>query len=133
MVLYPAGLTQKLSWDKKAEIVQLDIKPEFVTQLGLSDTTELIPQFGFRDALLQQLALALLNQLQHNINQNQLYIDSLFNTLCLHLIGHYASNKTDINKAYNGLPAFLERRLNEYIQANLARNLNLADMAEVVG
>ena len=133
MVLYPAGSTQKLSWDKEAEIVQLDIKPELVTQVGLSDKIELIPQFGFRDALLQQLALALLKQLQHNIGQNRLYIDSLLNTLCLHLIGHYTTCRTNIDNTCNGLPAFLDRRLNEYIQANLSHNLTLADMAQVVG
>ena len=32
MVIYPAGLTQKLSWNKEAEIIQLDIKPELITQ-----------------------------------------------------------------------------------------------------
>ena len=133
MVLYPAGLTQKLSWDKQAEIVQLDIKPELVTQIGLSDKIELVPQFGFRDALLQQLTLALLKQLQQNVIQDRLYIDSLFNTFCLHLIGHYTSSTTSTENTYKGLPAFLDRRLDEYIQANLAQNLSLADLSQVVG
>ena len=133
MVLYPAGLTQKLSWNKQAEIVQLDIKPELVARAGLSDNIEFIPQFGFRDPLLQQLALGLLKQLQQNVTQDRLYIDSLFNTFCLHLIGHYTSRKTSIENTYKGLPAFLDRRLDEYIQANLAHNLSLADLARVAG
>ena len=133
IVLYPAGLTQKLSWDKQAEIVQLDIKPELIDRVSPGDTTELIPQFGLRDALLQQLALALLMQLQHNTRQDRLYTDSLLNTLCLHLIGHYANRKANTNKTYNGLPDFLYRRLDEYIQANLSENLTLADLAVVVG
>ena len=133
MVLYPAGLTQKLSWDKQAEIVQLDLKPELVAQAGLADKIEFIPQFGFRDALLQQLALALLKQLQHNVIQDRLYIDSLLNTFCLHLIGNYTSRKTSIESTYKGLPAFLDRRLDEYIQANLSQTLTLADLSQVVG
>ena len=55
MVIYPAGLTQKLSWNKEAEIIQLDIKPELITQTGLSDRIELVPQFGFKDTLLSSL------------------------------------------------------------------------------
>ena len=133
IVLYPAGLTQKLSWDKQAEIVQLDIAPELVDRVGLSDNIELVPQFGFRDGLLQQLALALLAQLQRNIKQDRLYTDSLLNTLCLHLIGHYTSSKINTDDSYDGLPAFLDRRLDEYIQANLAQNLSIADLAQIVG
>ena len=133
MVLYPAGLTQKLSWNKQAEIVQLDIKPELVARAGLSDNIEFIPQFGFRDPLLQQLALGLLKQLQQNVTQDRLYIDSSFNTFYLHLIGHYTSRKTSIEDTYKGLTAFLDRRLDEYIQANLAHNLSLADLARVAG
>ena len=132
-VIYPAGLTQKLSWNKEAEIVQLDIKPELVTQVGLSDEIELIPQFGFRDTLLQQFALTLSAELQYNTTDNKLYIDSLLNSLCLHLIRHYTTRPTEVNNIYGGLPSFLARRLEEYIQANLERNLTLADMAQVVG
>lgn len=133
MVIYPAGTTQKLSWNKQAEIVQLDIKPESIVQADLANKIELVPQFGLRDALLQQLALTLLTQLQHSTSNNQLYIDSLLNTLCLHLIGNYNSYKANIGNIDEGLPPFLHRRLNEYIQANLAQNLTLADMAQVVG
>ena len=32
----------------------------------------------------------------------------------------------------DGLPTYLHRRLDEYIQANLAQNLTLADMAQVL-
>ena len=133
MVIYPAGLTQKLSWNKEAEIVQLDIKPELMTQVGLLDKIELIPQFGFRDALLQQFALTLLIELQHNITKNQLYIDSLLNTLCLHLIRHYTTHRTNTDNVYDGLSPVLARRLDEYIQVNLSLDLTLKDMAQVVG
>ena len=132
-VIYPAGLTQKLSWDKEAEIVQLDIKPELITKTGSSDDIELIPQFGFKDALLQQLALTLSAELQHNTTNNKLYIDSLLNSFCLHVIRHYTTRPTEIDDIDGGLPSFLIRRLEEYIQANLERNLTLADMAQVVG
>ena len=135
MVLYPAGLTQKLSWNKEAETIQLDIKPELVTQawqdLVSPDEIELIPQYGLRDALIQQLALTLLAELQSNSN-NSLYTDSLFNTLCLHLLRHYSTSQITIVNSDEGLPAFLHRRLDEYIQANLAQNITLTDMAQVV-
>ena len=83
MVLYPAGLTQKLAWDKEAEIVQLDIDPQLFGQIS-SDKIELVPQYGLRDPLIQQLTLTLLAELQA-ATSDRLYYDSLLNTLCLHI------------------------------------------------
>lgn len=134
MVIYPAGLTQKLSWDKEAEIIQLNIKPELLTQisrdLSASDNIELTPQYGLRDPLIQQLTLTLLSELQSDSN-NSLYTESLHHTLCLHLLRRYSTSKVNTGDNSNGLPAYLNRRLDEYIQANLAENLSLADMAKV--
>ncbi|MDJ0589959.1 MAG: hypothetical protein QNJ72_08180 [Pleurocapsa sp. MO_226.B13] len=135
MVIYPAGLTQKLSWDKQAEIIQLDIQPEFITQAcqdWLAAEIEIIPQFRIRDPLIQQVALTLLKELQDNPDKNQLYLDSLSTTLCLHLLRHYTTSQATIKNDASGLPTFLFRRLSEYIQANLEQNLTLTDLAGVV-
>ena len=136
MVIYPAGLTQKLGWNKEAEIIELDIEPEFITQacrdLSSPNYIEIVPQYGLRDPLIQQLALTLLSELQHGNLQGDLYTDSLFNTLCLHLLRHYSAFSTTIDERDDGLPSFLLRRLVEYIQANLSQNITLADMALVV-
>lgn len=133
MVLYPAGSIQRLSWNKEAEIIQLDIKPELVTQacqdFSVSGKIELVPQYSLRDALIQQLALTLLAELQYG--SNSLYTDSLLNTLCLHLFRHYSTSQITITENNDGLPSFLIRRLDEYIQENLSENITLSDMAEV--
>ncbi|MBW4534107.1 MAG: AraC family transcriptional regulator [Pleurocapsa minor HA4230-MV1] len=134
MVIYPAGLTQKLSWNKNAEIIQLDINPALLTQAcqdaPRSHKLELIPQYGIRDNLVQQLLFTLLGELQSGSN-NSLYTESLHNTLCLHLLKHYTTFQTEINYSDDPLPPYLHRRLDEYIQANLAENITLADMAQV--
>ena len=135
MVLYPAGLTQKLAWNKEAEIIELNVEPELITQasqeLSAPDKIELIPQYGMRDSLIQQLAFTLLGELQQGTNDS-LYTDSLFNTLCLHLLRRYSASQVNSEQNIGGLPIFLSRRLDEYIQENLAQNLTLADMAQVV-
>ena len=131
MVLYPAGLRQKLAWDNTAEIVQLDIDPQLLIQTSSSEKIELIPQYSLRDPLIQQLALTLLAKLQTGFS-DRLYRDSLLQTLCLHLIEHYGTSKITVAEDKDvGLPPFLQRRLEEYIQANLARNITLSDMASV--
>jgi predicted ester cyclase len=88
--------------------------------------------FFARNYLIQQLALTFLNELQYSSLDNNLYIESLSNTLCLHLLRHYNILPTTVANNYDGLPGFLLRRLVEYIQANLAQNLTLVDMAQVV-
>jgi AraC family transcriptional regulator len=60
-----------------------------------------------------------------------LYTESLHNTLCLHLLRHYTTSQTVINYGDDALPAYLHRRLEEYIQANLSQNITLSDMAQV--
>ena len=136
MVIYPAGLTQKLSWNKEAEIIELNIKPELITQAGQclssSNNIEIIPQYGLRDPLIQQLTLTLLAELKYGNLYGDLYTDSLFNTLCIHLLKRYSTFGITIEKSNGGLPPFLLRRLDEYIQANLSQNIALADMAEIV-
>lgn len=121
MVIYPAGLTQKLSWNKKAEIIQLDINPALLAQAcqdaPRSHKLELIPQYGIKDTLVQQLLFTLLGELQSGLD-NSLYTESLHNTLCLHLLRHYTTSQSEINYSDNALPPYLHRRLDEYIQAN---------------
>jgi AraC family transcriptional regulator len=136
MIIYPAGLTQKLSWNKQAETIQLSLKPELLAQACQDwlapECIEIIPQFRLRDPLIQQLALTFLRELPHSLPHNSLYLDSLSNTLYLHLLRHYSRSPNSITDSYEGLPAFLLRRLVEYIQANLAQNLTLIEMAQVV-
>jgi AraC family transcriptional regulator len=136
MIIYPAGLTQKLSWNNNAETIQLSLKPELLAQASQDwlapEKIEIIPQFQLRDPLIQQLALTFLRELQYSLLNNSLYIESLSNTLCLHLLRHYGISPRTIPDNYDGLPGFLLRRLVEYIQANLAQNLTLVDMAQVV-
>ena len=136
MVLYPAGLTQKLSWNKDAEIIELNINPALIIQaasdLPQSDSIELIPQYALRDALIQQLLFALLGELQSHFGNN-LYIESLHQTLCWHLLRHYStSSAIDINCSKDSLSPVLHRRLDEYIQSNLSQNITLAKMARVL-
>ena len=140
MVLYPAGMRQNLAWNKKADIIELDISPQFISQisdqLSTASTLEFIPQYNLRDSLLQQLALTLVTQSQTG-DSNRLYIDSLSHTLALHLIEKFSQssivkNITGDNSAGDGLPRFLERRLDEYIQENIDQNLTLQQMADVV-
>lgn len=136
MIIYPAGLTQKLSWNKQAETIQLSLKPELLTQACQDwltpENIEIIPQFQLRDPLIQELALTFLRELPRSLPNQSLYLDSLSNTLYLHLLRHYSRSQNSITDSYDGLPSFLLRRLAEYIQANLAQNLTLEEMAKVV-
>jgi AraC family transcriptional regulator len=136
MILYPAGLTQKLSWNNNAETIQLSLKPELLARISQDwlapEKIEIIPQYQLRDPLIQQLALTFLSELEYSSANNSLYVESLSNTLCLHLLRHYNRSPKTFSDRYDGLPAFLMRRLDEYIQANLAQNLTLVDMAKVV-
>ena len=135
MVLYPAGMRQSLAWNKKAEIIELDISPNLISKISEElfgrSTLELIPQYNFQDSLIQQLALVLVSELKKGIS-NSLYTQSLSHTLALHLIQNFSQSSIVTEDNFDGLPTFLERRLDEYIQENLDKNLTLQQIADVV-
>lgn len=83
------------------------------------------------DPLLHGLGWALYQQMLQPANRNQLYLESLANTLALHLVQRYAIAKPRLLAGGKSLPPAVVRRVCDYIEANLGRELTLQDLAAV--
>ena len=64
-------------------------------------------------------------------NTGRLYVDSLKQTLLLHLLENYAVNSVSAETVHGGLSGYKRRRVEEFIRENLENDLSLAELAAV--
>lgn len=131
----PAGQSVSAYWNAPIDSLGIMLAPDFVKQTALenrfSANFEFAEIYKRQDALIQQIALTLLEEDKAESPSGRLYTDSLIQTLTLHLLKNY-SNANSIKESLNGgLSGYKLRRVREFIDANLEEDLSLAELAEV--
>lgn len=137
--LTPAGCGSEWRGSGDAEILDVSLRREFFSRVALesfgheSAGAKLTPQLGIRDPLIEQVGGHLLNELENPGPGGQLYVESLANTLAVHLLRHYAFDVKAEPNVGQALPARKLRRVVEYIDAHLDERLTLEQMAQLTG
>ncbi|HMS41073.1 MAG TPA: AraC family transcriptional regulator [Pyrinomonadaceae bacterium] len=131
----PAGQSVGAYWNAPIDSLGIMLVPDFVKQTALenrfSSNFEFAEIYKRQDALIQQIALTLLDEDKSESPSGRLYTDSLIQTLTLYLLKNY-SNANSIKESLNGgLSGYKLRRVREFIDANLEEDLSLAELAEV--
>lgn len=137
LAIYPANLSQQFRWDRDAEFFNLFLEPSFLTQVSYdvfgSDRLELIPQLGtLADPLIYQFSLALKTSLEIDGINSSLYADAIAHALVVHLLARYSTQFRSIKPITGGLTQTQWRQVSEFIDANLDRNICLAELAALV-
>ena len=135
----PAGMDGSWEDDAACQILRLKLRPslleEIAGQLG-RDTTdfELIPRFGLRDARIEAIGWAIKADLEADSPSDPLYIDLLANALAVRLI-EIATDRTSPpdNSTTPRMSTRQLKTLTQFIEANLAQKLHLADLASISG
>ena len=133
--LFPAGQSLQAAWGEDFECVSMFVSPELLAQTTIEN--HLAPRVELREvyqedgSLIQQLGLALLAA-DAQENAGRLYIDSLKQTLLLHLLENYSINSVSNAAVRGGLSGYKWRRVEEFIRENLENDLSLAELAAVV-
>ena len=135
----PAGMDGFWEDDAACQILRLRLRPSLLEdvaeQLGRNTADfELIPRFGLRDARIEAIGWAIKADLEADSPSDPLYIDLLANALAVRLI-EIATDRTAHSESSNA-PRMSTRQLRvltEFIEANLAQKLHLADLASVAG
>ena len=94
---------------------------------------ELIRHDRVRDPLIEQIAFALKADLAEGCPLGSLYGDALSSALAVHLLRRYAAHQPSAPEYKGSLGAQRLRLTIEYIEANLAANLRLNELAEHAG
>lgn len=134
--IVPAGSAYQWSTSGPIEFAHLYLSPRAIERVGAEEYDRdsaalyLEDRLGVRDGLMQALFSAILDEVAQR-SGSRLYLDSLLHSLMLRLLrGYAAAPVAPLRIRHSIAPARL-RRVLDYIEANLASDLSLADLAGV--
>jgi AraC family transcriptional regulator len=137
IAVIPANSYHLARWQSEGEFLVLSLDPSFFNQvilesLGLQPV-ELIPQFATPDPLVQQIGLTLKSELKSEGIGSRAYIESLTNTICMHLLRHYSAYGKILPQTSQGkgLSQWKLRQVIAYIQEHLNQDLSLAEISQI--
>ncbi len=132
----PAGVPHKTLWQRRAALIHIYIREEFLRRLSLDvlqqGSLELQPTYLVRDLLIEELARSLYLESESG-HLNAAVANAAVTTLCVRLLRAYSVRKGEAAYATGGLGPARERRVREYIEADLERDLSIQALAEVAG
>jgi len=133
--IFPARVPYAARWKGSAEVLLLEVAPEFVAAVANrgtpSDRLELRPFVVAEDRFLAQTVLALQDDLRAGSPAGRLYGESLGVALAAHLVRKYTDVTPNLHKGAELSSAMLSLVL-QYIGDNLEINLSLQDLADLV-
>ena len=138
MLITPANTPLFVRWEGEENCLKIQLSAEFLKNVASqtgekdSDRLELIPTFQFRDPQLEGIAKMIFTEFQHNLAGNRLYVDSLANILAVNLLRQYATTKPKLPIYEGGLPQRQLVQVLDYIDAHLAQNLKLENLAQLL-
>ncbi len=136
MCLVPFGQPIALDWSDYAECIHLAVEPMLIARAAAESAyagrIELKEIYGKTDPLIWQIGLSLLAESQAEEPVGRLYAESLANTLAFHLFRHYNVGEAGALVSVGGLTGRRLRLATDFINAHLAEDVTLADIATVV-
>jgi AraC family transcriptional regulator len=131
--LYPAGEYGPISLDGPADVIHVHIDAEQLedrVRRGPGLTGFVVRErFCFADGLLTQLGRQLLAAAGTKHALGLLYVESLTNALCYHLIEHHASYERRVGGPGAQLPAAVLARIDAYLEASAEQTVTLETLA----
>ncbi len=133
--IVPAGQQYSANWQEELEDIAIHLDPEFIarqaSELVQTDRLEFIAACEVGDPLVHQIGLALAAEVDAGAPAGSIYAESLVNTMVAHLIRHYSAAGERFQQYLGGLPKHKLRRVTEFIDENLDRDLTLTEIAEI--
>ncbi len=133
--IVPAGKQFSASWKDELEDIAIHLDPDFIARqasdLVQTDNVELIAACEISDPLVHQIGRSLAAEIDAGAPAGSIYAESLVNTLVAHLLRHHSSAGDKFQHYLGGLPKHKLRRVTEFIDENLDRDLTLLEIAEI--
>ncbi|MEM8542828.1 MAG: AraC family transcriptional regulator [Cyanobacteria bacterium P01_H01_bin.119] len=135
MLITPANTPLFTRWEGDENCLQIQLPELFLKQvaeetLGKNgDRLTLVPTFQSRQQQLEAIAILLLAEVQQRQLSSSLYLDSLANILAVQLLRNYGTTSAQMPTYKGGLPTYHLKQVLDYIDAGLAKDVKLADLA----
>ncbi len=134
--LIPAGQPYSVHWQNQLENVSIYLPPAYLSRLAaeslMTERLELIEGCGVQDPFIRELGIRLTAEIASPHPAGRLYGESLVDTLAAHLLRHYTTATPRAQAVQGGLAGHKLRRVTDYINDNLSRDLSLNEIAELV-
>lgn len=137
LYITPRGEPSSFSWTDPCDVIHVYVPRHQLARSALETLdidpvrVELIPLLGERDPLLEQLCRALHAELRAIHPLGRLYVESLTESLKLHLLRHYRGTPIRPPPVRGGLRPTVLRQVVQYVDAHLHRDLSLGELAGI--
>jgi AraC family transcriptional regulator len=136
LTIVPAGTEFKWHTRGPIKFAHLYVPPELVTstayRIGKGGEASLVDGVGYRDPLLEAIFTSMLTEASKPGPVSRLYMDSMLETFVIRVLIGYSTANIRVPQGRETLPTFQLAKITEYIEANLASNLSLNDLASQV-
>jgi AraC family transcriptional regulator len=134
--IIPPGEPHRTLWQRRASLVHIYLSMEFLSKTASrilhKTSVDLRPAHLVRDPLVEELARALYRECQEP-ELPKLFADSLATLLATHLLRTYNATTESPRDSRGGLGPARERRVREYIERSLDRDLSIRALAAISG
>ena len=134
MLITPANTPLFVRWEGDENCLQIQLPASLLKRvaeetLGKNgDRISLIPTFQSRQQQLESISTLLLAEVQQQ-QPNGLYLDSLANVMAVQLLRNYGAASAQLPSYEGGLPIYQLNQVLDYIDAGLAGEIKLANLA----
>jgi AraC family transcriptional regulator len=130
MTLMPRGVPSQWSWNSSCDRLDVVISPEV---FGNGQELDVVDRFRFRDPEIEMVCRNLYRELSGHSSTQRLYVESLVMDLAVSLLRrHSTASQASTILPSNGLTRIKARRILDYIESSLDRELTLGELARVV-
>jgi AraC family transcriptional regulator len=139
ITITPGSATTQWQHSGRPEILQVYLRHStystVVSEMYGCETAgaQILPRLGVQDPMLEQLCLAIAKALRDGRVREGLYTDTLAQMIAVHLAAHHSSRSQSARlPSTDAIAGWKMRRLMDYIEENLDRDLTLKTMAAEV-
>ena len=138
-ILHPASLPGFYSWETTDKALVFVIEPSFLTKVAIETECINPSRIEVKDIVkgycphLEQIADSFLEEMETGGLGGKLYTDSLANQLAINLLRRQCVFTATFKDIKGGLSPYQKRQVIDYIHANLAEELDLQSLSEIVG
>lgn len=138
IVIVPSGTHTSNRASGPVALVCVTFEPTFLAlacgEMINADQLELPERYGVEDPLISGLCLALRREVELGAPSGRVYSESLAGSLAVHLVARFAKLKREnLPGQDGGLSRRAVRQVTELIEARLAEDISLNDLAGAVG
>jgi AraC family transcriptional regulator len=135
VVIIPANTRNSSQWEDPHGNIIISLDPAFYTQhaqISQLNSAQLVPHFSKPDPLIYGIGQSLKQELETGQGGGQLYVESAALMLVNHLLRDYSEVSNVPPEILEGLPQYQLKCVTEYINAHLAEDISLAELAKQV-